>query len=120
MPASNKPNTTAIRALRLPLTPLTPIPIDAARLDSPTATARSSRASTRPRYPPSPQSSRTRAFEPEQQLLAVQAAAVAGEAAVAADHPVARHDDGDRVGALGRTHAAPGGPRLPHGPRPVP
>src|SRR5260370_8063468 len=90
MPASNKPNTTAIRALRLPLTPLTPIPIDAARLDSPTATARSSRASTRPRYPPSPQRSRTRAFEPEQQLLAVHAAPVTGAPAPPPHHPPAR------------------------------
>ena len=36
--------------------------------------------------------------------LARQARRVAGEAAVAPDHAVAGHDDGDRVGAVGRAH----------------
>src|SRR5208282_2721320 len=54
----------------------------------------------------SPQGNRTRPLQPEQQFLAFQAAAVAGEAAVAADHPVARHDDRDRVGPVGQAHRA--------------
>ncbi len=49
MPASNTPNTTAIRTRSRPRTPLTPMPIAAAKLDSPSATARSSSASIRPR-----------------------------------------------------------------------
>src|SRR6266702_1386351 len=41
--------------------------------------------------------SEQRALEPEQRLLAVQAAAVADELAVRADHPVAREHDRQRV-----------------------
>jgi hypothetical protein len=52
MPASNTPNTTAICTRTRPRTPLTPIPIAAAKLDSPSATAKSSNASTAPRYRP--------------------------------------------------------------------
>ena len=48
MPASNTPNTTAIRTRSRPRTPLTPMPIAAAKLDSPSATARSSNASITP------------------------------------------------------------------------
>src|SRR3984957_11949606 len=54
----------------------------------------------------SPQGDWSRALEAEQRFLAFQAAAVAGEAAVAADHPVARHDDRDRVGAVSQAYRA--------------
>ena len=39
------------------------------------------------------------ALDPQQQLLALQAAGVAAEPAAGAQHPVAGHDDRDRVGA---------------------
>src|SRR3984957_3981915 len=104
MPASNTPNTTATRTLTLRLTPLTPIPIEAAKLDRPTATASSSRANMVPTLPALPQGRRTRAFEAKQQFLAFEAAAVPGQAAVGADHPVAGDDDRDRVGAVGQAH----------------
>ena len=54
-----------------------------------------------------PSRSHRRAFQPQQLLLHVQAAAVAVEAAVAADDAVTGHNDGDRVLAE----------RCPHGPR---
>src|SRR6516162_9193086 len=54
----------------------------------------------------SPQGDRPSAFQPEQQLLALETAAVAGQAAVAADHPVAGHDDRDRVGPVGQADRA--------------
>ena len=47
-----------------------------------------------------------RAFEREQEPLVVDAAAVAGEAVVAADHTVTRHDDRDRVAAVRLTDGA--------------
>ena len=40
----------------------------------------------------------------EQPLLAFEAAAIAGQAAVRADHPMAGHDDADRVLAVGADH----------------
>jgi len=44
----------------------------------------------------------------EQPALAGQAAAVAGERAVGADHAVAGDDDADRVAAVGQAHGAGG------------
>ena len=49
-----------------------------------------------------------RAFVLEQPLLARQAAAIAGEAAVRADHAMAGHDDADRVLAVGESGGADG------------
>ena len=40
----------------------------------------------------------------QQPTLALDAAAVAGERAVGADHPMAGHDQADRVGAVGQAH----------------
>src|SRR5215475_10284397 len=48
----------------------------------------------------------------EQPLFAVQAPAVAGERAVRADHPVAGHDDRDRVAPVGQPDGAGGDRRL--------
>src|SRR5205085_5815144 len=45
----------------------------------------------------------------QQGLLALDAAGIAGEGAVGADHPVARDDDRDRVAAVGQTHGSGGG-----------
>lgn len=47
-------------------------------------------------------------FQVQQGAFALQAAAVAREAAVRADHPVARHDDRDRVMPIGQSHRARG------------
>src|SRR5579872_5184072 len=50
----------------------------------------------------------------EQPALARQAAAIAGQGAVRADHPMAGHDDGDRIGAVGEADRAArvGAPQL--------
>src|SRR5918994_2772204 len=45
-------------------------------------------------------------LELEQDALALEPAAVAGEGAVRADHAVARHDDRDRVAAVGEADGA--------------
>src|SRR5262245_13783474 len=45
-------------------------------------------------------------LELQQELLALDAAAVPGQAAAAADHTVARHDDADRVAAVGQPDRA--------------
>ena len=44
----------------------------------------------------------------EQSAFTVQAAAVSGEAAVRTDHPMARHDDADRIVAVGQTDGSKG------------
>ena len=48
-------------------------------------------------------------FVVEQPLFALQAAAVAGEAAVFANDAVAGNEDGEAVGAVGGGHGAHGG-----------
>ena len=48
-------------------------------------------------------------FVVEQPLFALQAAAVAGEAAVFADDAVAGNEDGEAVGTVGGGHGAHGG-----------
>ena len=55
------------------------------------------------------------AFEGEQVALDVEATAVAAERPAGAQHPVARHDDRDRV----RRHGRPDGPAAPAGCRPA-
>ena len=52
---------------------------------------------------------RNRPLQPQEELLVVQPAGVAAEAAVRADHPVAGHDDRDRV----RRAGVPGGAGRP-------
>ena len=48
-------------------------------------------------------------FMGDQPAFAVEAAAIAGQGRVGADHPVAGHNDGDRVGAVGEPDGAAGG-----------
>src|SRR5439155_15546631 len=45
-----------------------------------------------------------RAFQPQEHLLAIEAAPVAGEAPVRADHAVARQDDRERIAVHDRAH----------------
>jgi protease PrsW len=51
-------------------------------------------------------------LESQQPLLAIEAAAVAGQRPVGADHAVTGHDDRDRIAAVGETHGARGERRL--------
>ena len=73
------------------------------------ATSRGLNAS--PSAPARARVGRVRGLEPEQRGLALQAAGVAGEGAVAAEHAVAGHDHRDRVAADGGADRAPGGRR---------
>src|SRR6185369_17465018 len=82
--------------------------LDAARASSVPSTQQYLRAHPYLTTVPSPQGDRSRAFQLEQQFLALETATVAGQAAVAADHPVAGHDDRDRVGPVGQADHARG------------
>jgi hypothetical protein len=53
-----------------------------------------------------PAAAELEAFVREQPALAREAAAIAGERMVGANHPVARHDDGDRIRANGKADRA--------------
>src|SRR5207244_2095435 len=48
------------------------------------------------------------AFVIEQPSFAFYAAAIAGERAVRADHPMTRHDDANRIGPIGQTNRSNG------------
>src|SRR3954451_19969508 len=64
----------------------------------------------RPRWPPGEQA--PAALVVEQGALGLQAAGIAREAAVGADHPVTRDDDRDLVAAVGAAHSPRGAAEL--------